>query len=149
MQNQTLTDIHSREDIERLMQHFYARVLADDIIGFYFTDVVSFSLEHHLPKVVDFWVQQVFAERVYHGDLLARHRDIHSRAKLSADHFQRWLYLLKQCINSCFSGPNAERLTSRAAVIAQSMCAALNKIELKPSTAAGVQFFDADSPNSD
>lgn len=62
-------DIQDRDDIDRLMRRFYSRVLADEIIGYIFTDVAKLDLEHHLPLIGDFWESIVFQNPVYaqHG----------------------------------------------------------------------------------
>ena len=125
MTNTSKHDIRHRDDIETLLRHFYAEVLSDEIIGFYFSEIMTFSLEHHLPKVTDFWVQQLFSERVYHGELFTRHQLLHRKAALSPHHFHRWLYLLNKSLDLFFSGPRCNTMKQRAQDIAQSMAAAL------------------------
>ncbi len=139
-------DIRHRRDIEILLEHFYARVLSDHIIGFYFTDTMSFSLTQHLPKVTDFWVQQLLSERVYQGELFKRHQEIHRRAALSAHHFQRWLYLLNTSIDSLFCGPHCDAMKQRAKAIAQSMATALAERAEDISGEPGVQIYNKPQP---
>ncbi|MBK8305279.1 MAG: group III truncated hemoglobin [Chloracidobacterium sp.] len=53
-------DIENRADIDLLMQNFYQRALADDVIGYIFTDVAHLDLESHLPIIGDFGRQCYF-----------------------------------------------------------------------------------------
>jgi hemoglobin len=146
MTDKRTQDICSRSDIEILLRHFYEQVLNDEIIGFYFTDIMPFSLEHHLPKVTDFWVQQLLSERVYHGELFKRHQQLHQQAALSPHHFHRWLHLLNLSIDAQFCGPRCDAMKQRATAIAQSMATALAERADKPSGELGVQFYDKPQP---
>jgi hemoglobin len=47
-------DIVSRADIEHLVNHFYNRVRADEILGPIFDDVAHTDWDAHLPKMYDF-----------------------------------------------------------------------------------------------
>lgn len=134
-------DISSHRDIERLLKHFYQRVLADEIIGFYFTDIMRFSLDQHLAKVTDFWVQQLFSERVYHGELFKRHQEIHHLTAISQHHFQRWLHLFETSIDELYLGPRCNAMKQRANAIAHAMAKALSdRAEARPA-APGVHFY--------
>ena len=139
-------DIRHRQDIEKLLRHFYLQVLDDEIIGFYFTDIMSFSLEHHLPKVTDFWVQQLLSERVYHGELFKRHQQLHQQAALSQHHFHRWLYLLTTSIDALFCGTRCDIMKQRAQDIAQAMATALAERADSTIGELGVQIYDKPQP---
>lgn len=138
----TKPDITDRRDLEKLLRYFYKDVLADPIIGFYFNDVIPFSLEHHLPRVVDFWAQLLFNETSYHGQLFERHQNIHLQANLSHHHFHRWLHLLNNSIDQHFEGTNCTTMRTRAARIANSMGTALVQKAPPNTTLDGVQLFD-------
>ncbi len=141
MNHDSKHDIRGRPDIETLLRHFYQQVLNDDIIGFYFTGIMRFSLDQHLPRVTDFWVQQLLSERIYHGELFKRHQEIHHRAIISQNHFHRWLYLLDTSIDALFRGPRCDAMKQRAKVIAQSMATALADRSDSASGDLGVQFY--------
>lgn len=136
----TKTDIADRHDLELLLRGFYQDVLADPIIGFYFSDVIPFSLEHHLPRVINFWDQVLFGQAVYQGQLFERHHNIHRRAKISPHHFSRWLHLLNNNIDQYFEGQYCTKMKIRAKRIAESMASALEQ-KTPSDTAHGVQFF--------
>ncbi len=124
MELDTVDDIATRDDIDRLMQVFYERVLVDDVIGFIFTDVAKLDLEHHLPIIGDFWESLLFGTPAYsnHGrNPLLVHKELHKKLALTADHFQRWLEIFSITIDEKFAGERAEYLKERAAAIAVRM----------------------------
>ena len=46
-----MKDITKREDVEILVNKFYDKVIKDDLIGFFFTDIAKIDLSKHLPKM--------------------------------------------------------------------------------------------------
>lgn len=121
-------DIENREDIDHLMREFYARAMADDVIGYVFTDVAKLDLDHHLPIIGDFWESLLFGTKVYqqHGrNPLMVHRDLHEKSALIAEHFDRWLALFEYCVDKDFEGERAEYLKMRARMIASRFRAVL------------------------
>jgi hemoglobin len=144
-------DIETADDIDRLIAVFYARVLPDPIIGFFFTEIARIDLAEHLPKIAAFWQQQLLGNADpltprYRGQLFAVHRDLHQHASLSADHFHRWLTLFGQTLDELFVGPRAEVAKQRANRIAASMQTAL--AERHPRAVddndGSLQWFDPD-----
>jgi hemoglobin len=119
-----MADIETRADIDELMHAFYARALADDVIGYIFTDVAKLDLEHHLPIIGDFWESLLFGTPAYskHGrNPLLVHRDLHEKSSLTAEHFRRWLEIFIATVDEMFDGERAEYLKQRAAAIAVRM----------------------------
>jgi hemoglobin len=114
-------DISSREDIELVVQKFYELLLVDDLVGFLFTEVVHLNLEEHLPKLVDFWEDQLFATNNYAGNPLRVHMDLHLKEPLRKAHFNRWLLHFNQTIDSHFTGMKAHLMKSRAQSVATVM----------------------------
>jgi len=114
-------DIGTRADIDDLMNHFYARAISDETIGYIFTDVAKLDLEHHLPIIGDFWETLLFGTGNYqkHGrNPLQVHAVLHQKSPLSAKHFRRWLELFRETIDKSFAGERAEFLKRRAEAIA-------------------------------
>lgn len=118
-------DITERQHLMQLLRDFYREVLADDIIGFYFTQVVHFDLEQHLPRVCDFWEGQLLGKLGYQGRTFEAHLAIHRHTALTHHHFRRWLFLFRTSVDRHFSGPTAEAAKHRAEVIAGAMATAL------------------------
>lgn len=116
-----MNDIETRLDIDLLMRVFYERALADEVIGYIFSDVAKLDLEHHLPIIGDFWETMLFRT----GDYAARgrnpmevHRQLHLKSAFKPIHFSRWLKLFVSCVDEEFVGPRAEFIKMRAHAIA-------------------------------
>lgn len=116
-----MTDIQNRQDLEFLMDHFYARLLADDAINYIFTDVAKINLSQHLPHIVDFWEQVVLDSGNYRNNVLQIHLDLNKKEPLTPKHFEIWLGHFNQTVNSYFIGENASKMITRALSIATVM----------------------------
>ena len=114
-------DIENRADIDDLMNRFYAAAIADETIGYIFTDVANLDLEHHLPIIGDFWETMLFGTGAYqkHGhNPLFVHAALNEKTPLTAKHFRRWLELFRAAVDEKFSGERAEFIKLRAEAIA-------------------------------
>lgn len=114
-------DIENREDIDKLMHAFYAQAMADDVIGYIFTDVARLDLDHHLPIIGDFWETMLFHTGDYarHGrNPLQVHALLNARETLTLDHFTRWLEIFNASVNDLFEGERADFIKMRANAIA-------------------------------
>lgn len=117
-------DIETRADIDALMNEFYARAIADDEIGYIFTDVMNLDLEKHLPVIGDFWESLLLGNNVYqrHGrNPLQIHAEISEKAPLEIRHFRRWLEIFRATVNELFTGVRADFAKGRAEAIANRM----------------------------
>jgi hemoglobin len=114
-------DLETRDDIDALLRAFYTRAMTDPLIGRLFTDVAKLDLEHHLPRIGNFWEQVLLQRPVYVGNPIAAHLPLHAAATLQAAHFQRWFSLWAEAVDGLFAGPMAALAKERAAVIAESM----------------------------
>ena len=114
-------DIEHRDDIDLLIQEFYALVMVDDHISFLFTDVARIHLPTHLPKIADFWEKILLGSGPYAGNPMKPHMDLHARSPLLPAHFERWLELFEQTVDRLFSGPKADEAKARANHVAALM----------------------------
>ena len=136
-----MRDIATPEDIDQLVAAFYAKLLKDPIVGFFFNDIARIDLEEHLPKISAFWQQQLLGRPGYRGQTFAVHGALQKQVALTGGHFHRWLFLFDQTIDELFVGSLAETAKTRARNIAGSMQQALKQrhpTELEP--AIGVQY---------
>jgi hemoglobin len=127
-----MNDIETRTDIDLVMRVFYERALADEVIGYIFTDVAKLDLEHHLPIIGDFWETMLFQTGNYaqHGrNPLEVHKKIHMRSNLKAEHFERWLKIFMTSVDEEFEGECSEFLKMRASSIASRMQEFINEPE--------------------
>lgn len=107
-------DIETRDDIELLVNSFYEKVKADLVIGYIFTDVFKVNWEKHLPKMYDFWENNLFYTGTYSGNPMISHQHLHKMHPLSADHFERWVSLFTSTVDELFHGAKAKLAKQRA-----------------------------------
>jgi hemoglobin len=116
-----MPDIASKTDIEKIMSHFYDKLLSDPAIGYIFTDVAKIDLEKHLPHIVAFWQQNILHTGTYGKNVLKIHIDLNDKVTLNATHFKTWLGHFNDTIDAHFTGENAELMKTRALSIATVM----------------------------
>lgn len=116
-----MKDLENRNDIADVVNRFYEKVKTDDLISFFFTDVVPVDWEKHLPVMYDFWEQVVFGTGPYNGNPVKIHTDLSRKSPISHLHFNRWTELFISTVDDLFEGENAERMKQRAISIATVM----------------------------
>ena len=116
-----MKNLESREDIELLVNSFYAKVVEDETIGFFFKDVVNVDWDKHLPKMYSFWETILFGQMSYKGNPMQMHFPINQIEAMEKRHFERWLELWKQTIEENFTGQNADMAITKSENIANLM----------------------------
>lgn len=114
-------DVTDRHDIALLVRTFYTHAFADPLLGPVFVDIAHLDLDVHLPIMCDFWETVLFQAGKYHGNALWLHRELHARAHLTPEHFNRWLTIWTQTIDSLYTGLNADRAKLQAERIGASI----------------------------
>ncbi|MGE0706008.1 MAG: group III truncated hemoglobin [Vicinamibacterales bacterium] len=120
-------DITDRRDVARLVNIFYDRVRADDLLGPIFDDVAHVDWSTHLPLMYDFWESVLFGTATFKGSPLEAHRALAQRAPLTSGAFNRWIALFHQTVDDLFAGTmanHAKQSASRIAVVLQHHIAA-------------------------
>lgn len=115
------SDISSRQDIERLVDTFYERIRADDLLGPIFDRVAQVDWSTHLPKMYAFWETVLFGAASFKGNPLAVHRQLARRTPMTDREFGRWLSLFHETVDNLFEGPVAEEAKTRAVRVARTM----------------------------
>jgi hemoglobin len=101
-------DIESTADCERLVRAFYGKAMADEKIGWLFTEVAELDLEAHIPVIASFWATNLLGAKSYKGGAFGVHGRLHQKAGgLRKEHFERWLVLWCQTVDELFDGPLA------------------------------------------
>ena len=119
-------DIENREDIERLLTAFYTKVFSDDLISYFFIEVVPLDLKTHIPVISDFWEAILFNKHTYRKNVMEVHQHISSLSSIKKEHLDRWLLLFRQTLDEFFSGEKTELAKQRAQSIATLMDIKLN-----------------------
>jgi hemoglobin len=110
--------IESREDIKLLVDQFYQKLLADELIGYLFTDIAKLDMEVHLPVMYDFWETMLLDHMIYTGNPMEKHLALNQKEKLLSEHFDRWLMHWENTVQQNFEGENADKAIERARNIA-------------------------------
>lgn len=116
-----MKDIESVTDIEFLVDKFYQKVIVDELLGRFFTIVVNFEWEVHIPIMVSFWETVLLGKASYKGNPMNKHIELNKLSKLEAVHFERWLELWKVTVNENFTGEKAAEAIAKAETIAKLM----------------------------
>jgi hemoglobin len=114
-------DIETRADIEVLVNAFYTRVRADELLGPIFDGVARVDWDEHLPKMYDFWELVLFGSSRFKGNPLAAHRALARQTPLGGREFGRWIELFHTTVDELFAGAVADEARLRALRIAAVM----------------------------
>lgn len=107
-------DIQSRADIERLVNQFYKKVISDEMIGVFFTEIVVLDWGKHIPVMYDFWETILLGKRTYKGNAMLKHIQLSRKQTLQTRHFERWLKHWETTVQECFCGEKAHEAIERA-----------------------------------
>ena len=121
-----MRDISNRDDIEKLVNAFYKKVIDDDLIGIFFTKIVELKWDVHLPVMYDFWESMLFGTGKYKGNPMIKHIEIHKKKRMEAEHFDRWLEVWKSTVRQNFSGEKADMAVMKAEQVSSLMKFKLN-----------------------
>ena len=97
-------DIGTMEDIRLLVNSFYEKVRADILLGPIFNDAIRDRWPQHLEKMYRFWQTVLLGEHTYYGSPFSPH----ARLPVAQIHFDTWLKLWHDTIDTYFSGPKGE-----------------------------------------
>ena len=114
-------DLDSRPQVERFVDLFYQRLLADTDMSPIFLEVARVDLDQHLPHIKDYWCKLLLGESVYRRHTMNIHRQLHDRRPLEGGDFQRWLGHFNAALDTNFAGPGVEKARRIASAIAANM----------------------------
>ena len=122
-----MNDLKTRDDLEKILRDFYGHVLQDNLLQPVFAAQEDFSLETHLPQILDFWETLILKSGSHTGNVFESHKRIHEKTPLTKDHFDRWLQYFNDAVDRHAAGEKATDMKTRAAVIATTFHSKLNK----------------------
>jgi hemoglobin len=113
-----LPDLDTRDEIARMVRRFYRDVAQDDLLGPLFNDVAAVDWPEHLEKLTAFWCRALLSQPGYQGNPFRSHQSIHERSPFTAAHFERWLTLFYETLDSGWAGPRTEQAREFAGRVA-------------------------------
>jgi len=110
----------TKENLNKMVKIFYAKVLQDDIVGPFFIaklgdDLKSDRWAAHLELLTNFWASIAIGDSAYKGNPFAPHLNIEN---LSTQAFQRWLELFAQTLDTVYNLEIANFFKQRSTIIA-------------------------------
>jgi hemoglobin len=114
-------DLDNRDEVERFVEQFYRRLLADEVLAPIFLDVAAVDLDKHLPHIKDYWCKLLLGEKGYQRHTMNIHRQLHGKQALAPADFARWLAHFNAALDAGYAGPQAEKARRIATAIAANM----------------------------
>ncbi|MCF3111654.1 group III truncated hemoglobin [Niabella sp. CC-SYL272] len=120
-------DITTIADIRLLVDRFYISVRENEQIGPIFDAVIRDQWPQHLGKMYRFWETVLLGNHTYFGSPFPPH----AKLPVTREHFDTWLHIWQQTIDTYFQGAKADEAKWRAEKMAAMF---LSKIEYYQST---------------
>ena len=119
-ENTMLVDTVDRGHVEKLVRHFYAAILEDDILRPFFVGKLGEDFNgsrwyEHLRLLDNFWMMMMTGERGYMGDPFPAHAFI---GNLTPESFERWLQLFRKSLDHFFTPELADKFYRKAEILA-------------------------------
>jgi len=130
MAETTKTDIGTIEDIQVLVNSFYGKVRENPMLGPIFNGVIGERWPQHLEKMYRFWQTVLLEEHTYSGSPFPPH----AKLPINQEHFDTWLALWHQTVDTYFAGPRASDAKWRGNRMAVMFLAKLNYYRNNPGT---------------
>lgn len=103
-------DIKSIKDVETLVHSFYDKVVQDNVLAPFFTNL---DFKIHMPKMISFWAFVLLDEAGYKTDVTEKHMNM----RLKKEHFDQWILLFNETVDALFEGEKAELAKQRAFLV--------------------------------
>lgn len=97
-------DITTMDDVRLLVDTFYGKIRTDMLLGGIFNRVIQDRWPEHLEKMYRFWQTVLLGEHTYYGSPFPPHAQLPVEQK----HFDAWLKLWYETIESHFEGVKAD-----------------------------------------
>ncbi len=114
MQRQPMTEA----SIATMVDNFYARVRADDLLSPVFDQHLAGRWHTHMPRMVAFWTKVLLGTGQFDGNVYGKHMAL---AGITPAHFVRWLGLFRLTVTELFAPDEAVEAITVAERIAGSL----------------------------
>jgi len=108
-------EIEERQDVFNLVDTFYTKVRANQLLGPIFENHIH-DWPKHLDRLTDFWETNLFFLRKFKGNPLLKHQIVDAAAghSINEQHFGVWLNLWFETVDQLFHGEKAIIAKNRA-----------------------------------
>lgn len=118
-------DIVNLTDVQLLVDQFYAKIRADNLLGPIFNARLEGRWSQHLQKMYNFWQTILLPEHTYNGYPFRPHANL----RVGMQHFDRWLCLFYETLDTNFEGENVDVAKRQASKMAQLFQMRLEQIQ--------------------
>ncbi len=113
----------TEQEIGKLVDGFYGKVRADELLGPIFAGAIGRDWGPHLAKMKAFWSSVMLASRSYKGNPMIAHLQL---PRLSGRHFARWLELWRETTFEICEPRVAVQFVEKAEMIGERLLYAIN-----------------------
>jgi len=110
----------NQENVEKMVKMFYAKVIKDEEIGYFFTNILGDNLENehwkeHRETLTNFWLSMMGQGGAYNGNPFMPHTALKG---LNREKFSRWLELFHKVVSKIFNEEIASAFKDRSSMVA-------------------------------
>jgi len=117
-----MKDISTSDDIKLIVDSFYQKVRENELLSPVFNSVIQNRWPEHLEKMYCFWQTVLLHDHTYFGNPFVPH----AKLPVEGQHFNEWLKLWHNTVDSFFFGEKANEAKWRGDKMATMF---LSKIE--------------------
>ncbi len=110
-----MREILTIDDVKVLVDRFYDKIKADELLGPIFNERIRGQWPAHLEKMYTFWQTVLLGEHTYFGSPFPPHAQL----PVSHEHFIKWMDLFTGTADEHFSGEKAKEAKWRAGKMAE------------------------------
>ena len=108
-------EIENMEDIQLLVNSFYAKIREDEQLKDIFNNKIQDRWPEHLEKMYRFWQTVLLDEHTYYGSPFVPHAQL----PVVKEHFNRWIEVFYETVDEYFFGEKAEKAKWQGARMAE------------------------------
>lgn len=108
-------EITELADVQLIVDDFYGKIRKDDLLGDIFDNIIQDRWPEHIEKMYTFWQTVLLNEHTYYGAPFVPHAHL----PVDQEHFDRWLMLFDETVDTYFIGERAEKAKRQGHTMAE------------------------------
>ncbi len=125
-----MNDITTIDDIRLMVDTFYGKIREDAKLKDIFNNKIEDRWSEHLEKMYRFWQTVLLDEHTYYGSPFLPH----AKLPVDATHFEQWLLIFSETVDSLFEGEKATRAKWQGQRMAEMFHSKIEYYKENPST---------------
>jgi len=116
------------DDVKLLVDTFYTKVRADELLGPIFNERIEVHWPENLGRMYTFWETTLLGNHTYFGSPFPPH----AKLPVTGEHFARWMKLFTETVDELFTGEKADEAKWRAGKMAEMFQLKINYFRNNP-----------------